>query len=60
VQVLFYSSEECAEFVNTNYENIEKWWYSDIVQNGIQKYLNIFGKVNKNSLSKLAKQIRSL
>jgi putative transferase (TIGR04331 family) len=60
VQLLFYSAEDCAEFVNTNYEYVEKWLYSDIVQNGIQKYLNIFDRVNRNSYSKLATQIRSL
>lgn len=58
--VLFYSVKDCAEFLNLNYESIENWWASEKVQICVKNFLNIFGKVNRSSLSEFAKQLVSI
>jgi putative transferase (TIGR04331 family) len=58
--VLFYSVQECAEFLNLNFETIEEWWSSEKVQISVKNFLNIFGNVNSNSLVAFAKQIASI
>jgi putative transferase (TIGR04331 family) len=58
--VLFYSVQDCVEFLNLNFDTIEEWWSSEKVQICVKNFLYIFGKVNSNSLSAFATQIASI
>ena len=57
--ILFYSSQDCAMFVNMNYRSIEVWWLSDPVQTAVKNFLKTFGNVSEKPLKKMTQLLKN-
>lgn len=47
-KILFYDEIEAANHLNTIYEDIDRWWFSDQVQNARKLFCHHYAKPSKN------------
>jgi len=55
VKIVHNSPEEAAKFVNKNYNNLEKWWNSQLVQEAKNKFCYKFARQSNSPLNDLKK-----
>ena len=53
--ILFYSPIEASDFVNKNYDNLNKWWSSLEVQNQRKSFCEKYIRLPKKPLKDLKK-----
>ncbi len=53
----FDDAEELREFLSKNHLSIQKWWFSDNIQNCRKKLCNNFAKIKANKINSLTKII---
>jgi putative transferase (TIGR04331 family) len=49
---------EASKFLNEIYDNIEKWWNSENVQEAVNKFFNKYSKNEKNAVYKITSFIK--
>ena len=55
-KILFIGAEECADFINKNYEKIEMWWNTKEVQNAKNLFLNKYFRTSSNWVEEWIKE----
>ena len=59
-KILFIGAEECADFINKNYEKIEMWWNTKEVQNAKNLFLNKYFRTSSNWVEEWIKEFDML
>ena len=57
VGLFHYDTKSAAEFINVNYKNPEKWWFTEEVQIARKEYMKIFANNDKNYVNIWSTQI---
>ncbi len=55
--LIFYDSKSLLKFIELNYKDIDKWWYSKKITKTRKKLNQLF--INNNKLSNLIKNIKT-
>ena len=55
-KILFIGAEECADFINKNYEKIEMWWNTKEVQNAKNLFLHKYFRTSSNWVEEWIKE----
>ena len=55
-KILFIGAEECAEFINKNYDEIEVWWNTKEVQNAKNLFLHKYYRTSTNWVQEWVKE----
>ncbi|MGP1359851.1 LIC12162 family transferase [Campylobacter sp.] len=59
-KILFIGAEECAEFINKNYDEIELWWNTNKVQNAKNLFLHKYFRTSTNWVQEWVKEFDML
>ena len=55
VKIIHNSPQEAARFINENYDHLEEWWNSKLLQKVKNKFCDKFAKKTKSPLRDLGK-----
>ena len=57
--IIFYDSDSAAHFINNNYNNIEKWWFSSKTQNVIKFFIKEYANSNYKSFKTIIHTLKN-
>ena len=58
--ILFDEPNKAAEFINSIYPNVEKWWFSEKTQKNVKLFTKNFADLNKNNQNRYDSLIKNI
>jgi len=58
--ILFNSGEDCANFVNLNFSNLDEWWFSESTQSVIKEFSQYYARKDINFSKLFIEQISKI